>query len=71
VEKNTRKSEAPNPGKARSFFSVNRPDDAKKSVNSSVGITIQIRLKNPAQPPAERARLLTRQNTEFWLSAND
>jgi hypothetical protein len=71
VEKNTRKSDAPKPGKARPFFSVNRPDEGKKSVNSSVGITIQIRLRNPQQTPAERTRLLTRQNTEFWLSAND
>lgn len=71
MEKNTRKSEAPKPAAARPFFSVNRPDDGKRSVNSSSGITIQIRLKNPQQPAEERGRLLTRKNTEFWLSAND
>jgi hypothetical protein len=67
VEKKARPSEAPR--KVGGFFLFSRPDGTKVSTHSSPGITIQIRLKN-AQP-VNRAQLLTRKNTEFWLSATD
>jgi hypothetical protein len=67
VEKKTSKRETPKQTEFREFFSVSRPDSSKLQASASPGITIQIRLKNPDFPHS--TRLLTRKNTEFWLSA--
>jgi hypothetical protein len=46
-------------------FSIARSDAGEPPKNQT-GITIQIRLKSTAP-----SRLVTRKNTEFWLSANE
>lgn len=47
------------------LFSIARSDGGTPGAKNT-GITIQIRLKNTLP-----ARLLSRKNTEFWLSASD
>lgn len=70
MEKSTRKIGQPRPATVSAkHFSVARSDapvEGRKKTNS--GIVIQIRLKNPAPISG---KLLTRKNTEFWLSANE
>jgi hypothetical protein len=69
VEQKSRNSQMTPKKVGARFFSVNRSDEGKQSANSTPGITIQIRLK--AAAPKAGARLLTRQNTEFWVSATE
>lgn len=68
VEKKTRQDPAaPGPRNKVSVkhFSIVR-SDAAEAPKIPTGITIQIRLKSAAP-----GRLVTRKNTEFWLSANE
>jgi len=48
------------------LFSIARSDASTDQPKKNGGITIQIRLKNNAP-----AKLVSRKNTEFWLSATD
>jgi hypothetical protein len=68
VEKKTRQDQAA-PGQRRkvsaTHFSIAR-SDAGEAPKSQTGITIQIRLKTAAP-----SKLVTRKNTEFWLSAGE
>jgi len=70
VEKKTRQDQAA-PSQRRkvsaTHFSIARSDAGEaSSVKSQTGITIQIRLKTAAP-----SKLVTRKNTEFWLSAGE
>ena len=68
MEKKTRQDQAaPGPRNKVSVkhFSIARSDAGEPPKNQT-GITIQIRLKSTAP-----SRLVTRKNTEFWLSANE
>jgi hypothetical protein len=69
VEKESRQRQSPGKPSSPRFFAVNRPASARQPADSSNGITIQIRLRSTEAP--RPARLLTRKNTEFWLSATD
>lgn len=68
MEKKTRQDQAaPGPRSKVSVkhFSIARSDTGE-TTKTQTGITIQIRLKAVAP-----SRLVTRKNTEFWLSANE
>jgi hypothetical protein len=56
---------------ARVFSSGSDSREAPANTKSETlpGITIQIRMKTP--PGHAPGRLLTRKNTEFWVTAND
>jgi hypothetical protein len=50
-------------------FSIARSDAPENGVaKTNAGIVIQIRLKNPRAAAA--SKLLSRKNTEFWLTAD-
>lgn len=66
VEKKTRQERSAPPQVSAKHFSISRSDAADTSPKNATGITIQIRLKSAAS-----GRLVTRKNTEFWLSANN
>ena len=65
MEKKPRPSQAASPQVSAKYFSISR-SDATDQPKTGAGITIQIRLKSAAPN-----KLMTRRNTEFWLSAND
>jgi hypothetical protein len=64
VEEKIRNKPAVSSRVSAKHFSIARSHAAEPVKNS--GITIQIRLKNPVSP-----KLLSRKNTEYWLSATD
>jgi hypothetical protein len=67
VEKKSRQPQPAQPHVSAKYFSINRSDASEPRPSTpATGITIQIRLKSPAA-----TRLVTRKNTEFWLSANE
>jgi hypothetical protein len=66
VEKKTRQQQAAPTRVSAKHFSISRSDANAAPSTHSTGITIQIRLK-----AAPESRLVTRKNTEFWLSASD
>jgi len=69
VEKKTRQDQAA-PGQrnkvSAKHFSISRSDANGVNSAGKTGITIQIRLKSTAP-----TKLVTRKNTEFWLSATE
>jgi hypothetical protein len=69
VEKKTRQNEVAAARVSAKHFSIARSDSPQAAAKNPTGITIQIRMKSAANAPT--ARLLTRKNTEFWLTAND
>jgi hypothetical protein len=69
VEKKTRQDQAAPGTRGKvsvKHFSIARSDAGEPPAKNQSGITIQIRLKSVAP-----TRLVTRKNTEFWLSANE
>ena len=67
VEKKPRQPQALHPRVSAKYYSIARSDASEPKPSApSTGITIQIRLKSAAP-----TRLVTRKNTEFWLSANE
>ncbi len=67
MEKKSRQPQTARPQVSAKYFSVARSDASEpRPAAPTTGITIQIRLKSVAP-----TRLVTRKNTEFWLSAND
>ena len=64
VDEKLRTRPVSSPQVSAKLFSVVRSDTGEPKKNP--GITIQVRLKNTAP-----ARLMSRKNTEFWLSATD
>jgi hypothetical protein len=67
VEKKIRNKQVVPPQVSARLFSVARSDSGDSK--NSPGIVIQIRMKAASTGPVNK--LLTRKNTEFWLSAND
>jgi len=65
VEKKTRPQRSAPPQVSAKHFSISRSDAGEAQAKNSTGITIQIRLKSTAP-----SKLVTRKNTEFWLSAS-
>jgi hypothetical protein len=71
VEKKTRATKQGPPrvsAKLFSFASTEEPLPGGEKQKSQPGIVIQIRLKDPSG--ASGGKVLTRKNTEFWLTAN-
>jgi hypothetical protein len=66
VEKKARQERSAQPQVSAKHFSISRSDTSEKPSKNTTGITIQIRLKSVAP-----SRLVTRKNTEFWLSATE
>jgi hypothetical protein len=65
VEKKTRQPRSAPPQVSAKHFSIARSDAGETQPQNLTGITIQIRLKS-----ATPRQLVTRKNTEFWLTAN-
>jgi hypothetical protein len=67
VERKPRQHQPPQPRVSAKYYSIARSDPSDSAPAAPpTGITIQIRLKSAAP-----TRLVTRKNTEFWLSANE